>query len=40
MQLTDKQYQIILDLFNEMPNVFRQLPMDIKHAFFERLYAS
>lgn len=38
MTLTDKQYQILLDLFHEMPDAFRALPAPYLDAYYKRLY--
>jgi hypothetical protein len=38
MKLTDKQYQALLDLFNECNAAFMALPAVWKCAFYDRLY--
>lgn len=37
--MSDKQYQIILDLFNEFPKVFYTLPSEILDAYYKRLFS-
>lgn len=39
MDLTDKQYQILIELFNEMPDCFWCLPQSVIGDFFNRLYS-
>jgi hypothetical protein len=36
--MTDKQYEMLLDLFNNWGELFDQLPVDVMAAFYERLY--
>lgn len=38
MKLTDKQYQVLLDLYHELPDVFNTLPQYVLDAYYERLY--
>lgn len=37
--MTDKQYQVLVELFNEYNEAFVALPLHIKQAFYGRLYA-
>lgn len=37
--MTDKQYQVLLDLFNEWNEAFHTLAPSVKAAFYDRLYA-
>jgi hypothetical protein len=36
--LTDTQYKVLLDLFNECNEDFHHLPADTLSAFYDRLY--
>lgn len=38
MKLTDKQYEVLLALFNEYNEAFRRLPAEIQGKFYDRLY--
>ncbi len=38
MKLTDKQYQILLDLYNELTDEFYRISDECKKAFYDRLY--
>lgn len=38
MKLTDKEYQIILSIFNDFNELYNQLPEYYKIQFIERLY--
>ena len=38
MKLTDKEYQILLDIFNNFNELYHQLPEYYKMQFMERLY--
>lgn len=38
MELTEKQYRILLDLYNEFNEAFLSLADHIKEAFYRRLY--
>ena len=38
MQLTDKQYEVLLQIYNEWEELWNALPLPIKVAFYERLY--
>ena len=40
MILTDKQYQVLLDLFNELNDDFQLLSEETLKAFYDRLYAN
>lgn len=37
--MSDIQYKIILDLYNEYNEVFRVLPADVQGKFYDRLFA-
>lgn len=37
--MTDKQYQVLLDLFSKYNEAFHTLATDVKMAFYDRLYA-
>lgn len=39
MELTDKQYELMLEIYNQWDSLFDRLPMDIKIAFYTRLYS-
>lgn len=38
MKLTEAQYQAMLNLFNEFNAAFNALPVEIKSAYYDRLY--
>lgn len=38
MTLTEKQYQLLLDLYHELPDAFNALPQIVLSAYYERLY--
>ena len=38
MELTDKQYEILMNLYHELSIAFAFLPDDIQAAFYKRLY--
>ena len=38
MQLTDKQYEMLLEIYNNWEELFDALPIDVTAAFYERLY--
>ena len=38
-QLTEKQYQLLLDLYHQMNDEFQRLSLHTQSAFFQRLYA-
>jgi hypothetical protein len=38
MQLTDKQYEILLYMYNNWVEMFRALPDATKDAFYKRLF--
>lgn len=38
MDLTDKEYQVMLNLFHEFHSAFCALPVTYKDAFYKRLY--
>ena len=38
VKLSDKQYAVLLDIFNELPEEFTRISADTKSAFFDRLY--
>lgn len=38
MKLTDKEYQILLDIFNNFNELYNQLPEYYKTQFMEHLY--
>lgn len=40
MILSNKQYQVLLDLFNEFNDEFYLLPKEILEAFYNRLFAT
>ena len=37
--MSDTQYRVLMDLFNEYNEAFVALPQHIKGAFYDRLYA-
>ena len=37
--MSDRQYQVLLDLFNEWNEAFHSLSADVKAKFYDRLYA-
>jgi len=37
--MTDTQYRVLLDLFNEWNEAFHSLAPHVKDAFYDRLYA-
>lgn len=37
--MSDKQYQVLLDLYHEFNEAFLTLDQAVKSAFFDRLYA-
>lgn len=39
VNLTDKQYKILLDLYHELHAVFRTIPNEYKIAFLKKLYS-
>lgn len=39
MTLTDKEYQVLLDLYNEFNMAFKTLHPTVQAAFYDRLYA-
>lgn len=36
--LSNKEYQLLLNLYNEAHAIFECLPMEIKYQFFDRFY--